>query len=166
MLVNLTWIRSLIFCACIFTSDVSLLTTERVMIMNTENITAMRMRLRTRQGEKKVIRRISVRESTIFGSKLRDPWNPSIQYNAVMVQGVSGEPSVRHPWWRETLVSSVVFRVWRIPGQAGKTTQTGRPVVQETGISRHHWGPIEGLPEIPQTITTLWYWRVQRGVSI
>ena len=44
--------------------------------------------------------------------------------------------------------------------QTRKTTTIRRIADRETSISRHHRGPIEGPPEILQTITAAWYWGV------
>ena len=41
-----------------------------------------------------------------------------------------------------------------LPETGGATRRTA---VRETGLSRHHGGPIEGPLETPRTITALWY---------
>ena len=44
----------------------------------------------------------------------------------------------------------------RIP-RLRKTTTIKRRVVRDTGVSRHHGGPIVESPEMPSNITALWY---------
>jgi len=41
--------------------------------------------------------------------------------------------------------------------QTGKTSAIRRAAVREAGVSRHHGGTIEGLPQNPHTITLLSY---------
>ena len=44
--------------------------------------------------------------------------------------------------------------------QTRKATAIKRKAFRDPSISRHHGDLMESSPEIPWTITTLWYWRV------
>ena len=43
-----------------------------------------------------------------------------------------------------------------------KTTTTRRVAFRGVSVSRHHGGPIEGIPCNHRNITALWYWGVSR----